>query len=220
MPHCCLQWWRAPGSAIWEGLSLSSLIGDLCSPVTQCGIPGLWSYTSRCLTDCTGNEANLWTSVSQPSRKVTPFSPEWRTKYKTLFYFSCCLRHCLTLASFQKCSSFWSSVVVKWIISVAQVLPLPRRREEPDCEGSLLSCPVLCLPQFHALGCSDTRVCGASSRPGWNAQRACARTTHIDHREWESERERERRCAATIHCPCCGYVCGGSATVRRKKYVF
>lgn len=86
------------------------------------------------------------------------------------------------------------------------MLPLPSKREEPGCEGSLLSCPVLCLPLFNALGCSSTRVCGVSSRPGWNAQRACARTTHIDHREGKSKRERERRCAATTHRPCCGYM--------------
>lgn len=97
-------------------------------------------------------------------------------------------------------------MVVKWFISPAQVLPLPSKREEPGCEGSLLSYPVLCLPLFNALGCNSTRVCGASSRPGWNAQKACARATHTDHRERESKKERERRCAATIHCPCCGYM--------------
>lgn len=94
-------------------------------------------------------------------------------------------------------------MVVKWLISLVQVLPLPRKREEPGCEGSLLSCPVLCLPMFMLLAVvTQGFVERAAGLAGMH--KGPVPEQHADHRE--SERERERRCTDTIHCPCCGYT--------------
>lgn len=79
VPHGCLKWPRATRPRGWR----APLPPPCPAPVLRAatkgvparwGVPGLRSYTSRCLTGCTDDEADLWTAVSQPSRKVAPFS--------------------------------------------------------------------------------------------------------------------------------------------------
>lgn len=91
VPHGCLKWPRATRPRGWRAPLPPPCPAPVLRAATEgvparWGVPGLWSYTSRCLTGCTDDEADLWTAVSQPLRKVAPFSHNaFKTQHSPLF---------------------------------------------------------------------------------------------------------------------------------------
>lgn len=144
--HGCLQWLRpvlqeinpcscpCPHSSCWWCPRKVFLNSGL----TQAGV-SLVAQTW---------EANLWTSVSQPSGKVTPFSHSGVQNTNLLLF--------LQLPVSQRHSSLLSLAAVEQLISPAQVLPPTWDRKRAGSEAAGYWTPVWCF-----CPCPSTAVCPA-----------------------------------------------------------